>query len=161
MTTLTTAGRQLAGMSSDDEVVAATVPVHPVPGTYTELSRVVVEACQPGDQLEVNARARITNDCGYTIGVGYHLWLYDVDDGLAWPHGEWTRISPFNGDNVTKPRHHMPLHCTATYELPAAWPAGHRPVVVYRGDAHSTAWQDGDALTVDQDYGLLIVRRWA
>lgn len=161
MTIVDTAGRSLVSMRSDDAMVASTVPIHSSPGTYTYLSRVVMDPTHPGDVFKVDARARVTNDVGYTVGVGYHIWRYDVDDGLPWPHGPWVRISPFNGDNVDPTRHHMPLHCTATYTVPDDWPAGHRMVIAYQADAHSTAWQSGDALTVDAQYGLLIVERWA
>lgn len=162
MTILSTAGRSLISMTSTDEVVASSIPVDLSTDTPVMLMRLVMDPTVPGDIFEVNARARVTNDCGYTIGVGYHLWMFDVDDGVPWPHTQpWTRIAPLNGDNVTKDRHHMPLHCTATYQVPADWPAGHRMVIAYQADAHSTAWQAGDTLTVDQAYGLLIVRRWA
>jgi hypothetical protein len=149
-------------MTSTDEVVASSIPVDLSTNTPVMLMRLVMDPTVPGEIFEVSARARVTNDCGYTIGVGWHLWMFDVDDGVAWPHAQpWTLISPVDGDNVTKDRHHLPLATTATYQVPANWPAGHRMTIAYQADAHSTAWQPGDKLTVDQPYGLLIVHRWA
>jgi hypothetical protein len=149
-------------MTSSDEVVASTIPVDLSTDTPVMLMRLVMDPTVPGDIFEANARARVTNDLTYTVGVGYHLWAFDVDDGVPWPHTQpWTLIAPVNGDNVFSPRHHMPLHTTATYQVPSTWPAGHRMTIAYQADAHSTAWKAGDTLTVDQAYGLLIVRRWA
>ena len=155
----------LAGLHATDEVTASTLPVDLPTDTYRTMLRVVVPV-DAGDLLDVAAWARVTNDTGrdrgedgYTVGVGYHLWCYDVDapEGSS---GPWTRISPWCGDNVTRARHHMPLAIDCVYRVPGDWPAGHRMVVVLRADAHSTAWVAGDTLTVDQAYGHLTVRRW-
>jgi hypothetical protein len=142
-----------------DEVVAATIPVDLSSTTYRTMMRLIVPVVA-GDLLDVDGRARVTNNCGYNIGVGYHLWAYDVDSGQG-SSGPWWRISPYNGDNVDPQRHHMPLHISTLYQVPSDWPAGHRIVVVLRADAHSTAWESGDTLTVDQAYGYLTVRRWS
>ena len=161
MTIVRTAlGQQLVETISDDEVVASSIPVDLSSNTGKMLMRVVIDPTVPGDVLDISARARVTNDLSYTVGVGYHLWTYDVDDGQPWPHAPWVRISPLNGDNVFHPRHHMPLHTSAVYQVPDDWTAGHRMVVLLQADAHSTAWQSGDSITVDQAYGLLTVRRW-
>lgn len=161
MTILSTAGRTLASMTSTDEVVASSIPVDLSTDTPVMLMRLVLDPTVAGDIFEIDARARVTNDLTYTVGIGYHLWAFDVDDGVAWPHMQpWTRIAPVNGDNVDHPRHHMPLHTTGTYQVPADWPAGHRMAIAYQADAHSTAWKAGDKVTVDQAYGLLIVSRW-
>lgn len=162
MTILNTAGRTLMPMTSTDEVVASSIPVDLSTDTPVMLMRLIMDPTLPGDIFEIDARARVTNDLTYTVGVGYHLWAFDVDDGVPWPHTQpWTRIAPVNGDNVDHTRHHMPLATTGTYQVPADWPPGHRMVIAYQADAHSTAWKAGDKLTVDQAYGLLIVRRWA
>ncbi|MFJ3663166.1 hypothetical protein ACIPPM_22175 [Streptomyces sp. NPDC090119] len=150
----------LAGLYATDEVPAKTLPIGTGPGQgYRTLLRVVVPVA-PGDVLEVTGRARVTNDTAppYTVGVGYHLWMYDCDNGKG-SSGTWTLISSLCGDNVTRDRHHMPVLTDTVYTVPAEWPAGHRMVVVLRGDAMSTA-ADGQAITVDQTYGQLTVRRW-
>jgi hypothetical protein len=163
----------LAGLYANEEVTASTVPVDLATATWRTVMRVVVPVAA-GDVLDVEARARVTNDvgvdrgdAGYTIGVGAHLWTYDCDpdpgpDGTVPPVSgrPWTKIAPSWGDNVSRDRHHLPIGLGAFWTVPADWPAGHRIVVVLRVDAHSTAWKSGDTLTVDADYGQLIVRRW-
>lgn len=139
------------------EVTASYLPVDEVTDTWRIMLRVVVPAAA-GDLLEVNARARVTNDCGYTIGVGWHLWAYDAD--LPAAERVWSRIGASNGDNVTPDRHHMPLCIHDVWEVPAGWPQGHRAVVALRADAHSTACRTGDRLTVDP-LGSITVRRTA
>lgn len=164
-TVVSTEGLVLVGEWGTDEITASTLPVDLATDTWRTMSRLIIPVTA-GDVLAVNARARVTNDTGinrgepgYTVGVGYHLWAYDLDSGLG-TAGTWWRISSWNGDNVTRARHHMPLHVTTTYRVPPDWPAGHRIVVVLRADAHSTAWVAGDTLTVDREYGHLQVRRW-
>ncbi|MFF2226295.1 hypothetical protein ACFVV7_23605 [Streptomyces globisporus] len=168
MTICTTEGLVLAGEYGTDEVTATVLPVDLPVNTWRTMSRLVVQVVA-GDVLSVFARARVTNDTGrdrgekgYTVGVGYHLWAYDVDDGKGANRTEkdWWRISSLNGDNVDRTRHHMPLHTDTLYRVPDDWPPGHRIVVVLRADAHSTAWVPGDTLTVDQSYGHMQVRRW-
>ncbi|MFE5090594.1 hypothetical protein ACFRCI_09360 [Streptomyces sp. NPDC056638] len=154
-------GLILAGIHATDEVPATKMRVQSKAGVaYATLLRVVVPV-DAGDVLDISGRARVTNDTSpaYTIGFGYHLWQYDVDNGLG-ASGEWTQISSLCGDNVDKTRHHMPLLTDTVYTVPANWPVGHRMTIVLRGDAHSTA-ADGQYLTVDQAYGQLTVRRWA
>lgn len=155
----------LAGLHATDEVTATYLPVDAVADTYRTMLRAVVPV-DAGDLLDVTAWARVTNNTGkdrnedgYTVGVGYHLWTYDVDTPEG-DDGPWWRISPWCGDNVTRDRHHMPLAIDCVHRVPADWPTGHRIVVVLRADAHSTAWVDGDILEVDGAYGHLTVRRW-
>lgn len=153
-------GMTLAGLYSTDEVPATTLPIGLKAGLgYRTLLRVTVPVAA-GDVLDIVGRARITNDTspGYTVGIGYHLWMYDADNGLG-SSGQWTRISSLCGDNVPRDRHHMPLITDTLYTVPADWPTGHRMVIVLRGDAMSTA-ADGQSITVDQAYGQLRVRRY-
>jgi hypothetical protein len=159
-------GRLPTALYATDEVVATTIPVDLPSDTYRTMLRVVVPVAA-GDLLDAEGWARVTNDVGvsrgdkgYTVGVGYHLWAYDADNGQG-SAGIWTRISPLCGDNVSRDRHHMPLAISTVYTVPADWPKGHRMVIVLRADAHSTAWVAGDILTVDQEYGHLTVTRWA
>ncbi|MFD1277476.1 hypothetical protein [Streptomyces kaempferi] len=150
----------LVGIYATDEVPATKTKINKSAGvSYVTLLRIVVPV-QPGDVLDIIGRARVTNDTSpsYTVGVGYHLWQYDVDNGLG-ASGEWTRISSFCGDNVDHTRHHMPLLVDTVYTVPADWPEGHRITIVLRGDAMSTA-ADGQYLTVDPEYGQLTVRRY-
>ncbi|MFF8953895.1 hypothetical protein ACF09I_34615 [Streptomyces sp. NPDC014940] len=154
-------GCTLAGIYATDEVSAKTLPIGTGPGQgYRTLGRVVVPVA-PGDVLDITGRARVTNDTApsYVVGVGYHLWMYDCDNGLG-SSGKWWQISTSCGDNVDHERHHMPLLTDTLYTVPADWPAGHRMAIALRGDAMSTA-ADGQALTVDQGYGQLTVRRYA
>jgi hypothetical protein len=157
-------------IGSTDEVTASTIAIGSAPGGYVTMLRLVCPPCSPGDILSVEGFARITNDAPnprYNVGVGFHTWTYDADlldaSGQPIPVADkpWTRISSLCGDNVTPDRHHMPLDYFATWRVPAGWPDGHRPVVVFRADAASTAVRAGDKLTVDRAYGLMKVTRWA
>lgn len=154
-----------------DENVAlpGDLPVDGVSNTFRWIYRKVVP-CQPGDVFRVHAEARVTNDLGrlagqtrYTVGIGWSLWYYDVDDNTGTPAAERTyQIGSPMGDNVTVDRHHMPLYITRRFKAPAGWPEGHRIVFILRADAHSTAWQvnaDNDKVTVD-DYGSMDILRW-
>lgn len=155
----TTAAQRPSGVWATDEVAAADLPVDKVTNTWRTMLRLVVPV-EAGDLLDIDARARVTNDTGYTVGVGWHLWAYDVDSGQG-AAGPWWKISPSCGDNVDRIRHHLPLAITGVYVVPDTWPAGHRIVVVLRADAHSTAAVTGDILTVDRTYGHMTVRRWS
>lgn len=177
---LTTAGLELAGVMATDPFQPATtsmalgaletndIPVDLSTSSYRTLYRVVLGAVNPGDILDVDADARVTNNVGYpdgrryTVGVGWHLWMYSYTNPLK-TQGPWWRISAFSGENVTVDMHHMPLHISTLYRMPDDWPPGDRPVVVLRADAHSTAWNyngGSDTLDVDAGYGQLIVRHW-
>jgi hypothetical protein len=153
-------GVTLVGLYATDEVPATKLPIGTGPGQgYRTLLRLIVPVAA-GDVLDVAGRARVTNDTSpsYTVGVGYHLWMYDADNGLG-TAGAWTQISTDCGDNVDHDRHHMPLITNTVYTVPPDWPAGHRMVVVLRGDAMSTL-ADGQSITVDPTYGQLTVRRY-
>jgi hypothetical protein len=160
--------------STDKTTTGVKLPVDLVTDTYRTIVTCVLPV-EPGDILDVDARARVTNDTGvsrgtsgYTVGIGAHLWMYDCDpepDEMgnvpvvsARP---WTRIAPSWGDNVSRDRHHLPIHVTAHWQVPADWPPGHRIVIVLRADAHSTAAVDGDTIAVDAGYTLLKIRRQA
>lgn len=172
MGTFSTGDQQYAGAQATDPFAPASgslalgqlettaVPVDLASDTYRTLYRVVMGGVAPGDTLDISADARVSNGCGYTIGVGWHLWMYSYSNPLR-ISGPWWRISHLMGDNVDSTRHHMPLHISTLYRMPDDWPPGDRPVIVLRADAHSTAWRSGDTLTVDAGYGQLIVRRWA
>jgi hypothetical protein len=168
---LTTAGLQLAGVMATDPfqpptgslapgaLETTTIPVDLPSDTYKHLYRLVLGGVDPGDYLDISADARVTNNCGYNIGVGWHLWMYSYKN-RADPDNPWWRISAYSGENVTPDMHHMPLHISTLYQMPDTWPPGDRPVVALRADAHSTAWKAGNTLNVDAGYGQLIVRHW-
>lgn len=177
---LTTAGMCLNTIMATDKDQAASgsmaagglectaIPVDLSSSSYRTLYRVVMGAVSPGDMLQVTGEARVTNDVGvpdgrrYTVGVGWHLWIYDYNNELK-TAGPWWRISQLMGENVTPDLHHLPLHISTLHRMPDDWPDGHRPVVVLRADAHSTAWNyngGGDTLTVDAGYGQLIVEHY-
>ena len=172
MATFSTADQVLVGAQATDAFAPASgslalgqlestaIPVDLPSDTYRTLYRVVMGGVEPGDTLDIDAHARVTNNLGYNVGVGWHLWMYDYNL-RAEPGNPWWRISAFSGENVTANMHHMPLPLACLYRMPDDWPSGHRPVIVLRADAHSTAWQSGDTIAVDAGYGQLIVRRWA
>jgi len=154
-----------------DENVALTsgIPVDLATNTFRWLYRDVVP-CKAGDIFRIHGEARVTNDVGrelgqfrYTVGVGWSLWYYDVDDTSGVPAAQRTyQIGTPMGDNVTVDRHHMPLCITRRFKAPTNWIDGHRIVFIMRADAHSTAWaknDDNDKLTVD-NYGSLDILRW-
>ncbi|HEY9409023.1 MAG TPA: hypothetical protein VIP77_05525 [Jiangellaceae bacterium] len=178
---LTTSGLTLRGVLATDPLQPPApplllgaletdeIPVDLATTSHRTLYRVVMGPVEPGDVLDIDADARVTNDVGvpdgrrYVVGVGWHLWMYDYSDPLR-TQGPWRRISALSGENVTPDLHHLPLHISTVYRMPEDWPPGHRPVVVLRADAHSTAWAyngGGDVLTVDAGYGQLTVRHWA
>lgn len=141
----------------------------PVGDTSGEQSRTVARIVVPvaaGDVLDVSGRQRVTNDIGpkaYTVGVGYWFDVYDMDDGTSSADRTWLRIGSLNGTNVDRSIiHHVALHLEDVWVVPDDWPVGHRAVVCFRADAHSTqaaANGGADRLTVD-DYGVLTVRRY-
>lgn len=156
----------LLNLYSSSDVVPTTAPISTAPGTFRTVLRKVVSVT-PGDVLEVKGWFKVTDDVGYNVGVGAHLWQYDVDNGLG-SAGVWTRLDPEHGSvgmNVTPSMHHLTTHIHLPYEVPADWPldpetgAYHRMCIVLRMDAHSTAAQTGDTLTVDP-YGRLTVHRY-
>jgi hypothetical protein len=156
----TTAGQVPVSLHAADTRVATTIPVDLSASTAVRIMRVVVPVTA-GDVLDLDADGRVTNDVGYNVGVGWYLAWYDYDDGVPWPHAQpWTKIGTSSGDNVDPTRHHMPMKLGRAYKVPDTWLSGHRMVVNFMVDAHSTAWQAGDTLTVD-DLGLLKVTRWA
>lgn len=160
-------GPRLVALYTTDETVPTALPIGGTAGAQKRMILRLIIPVQAGDLLDVSGRARVTNDVAgtrYTVGVGFWPDSYDLDDGVAYASKVWTQIGAWSGDNVTPDRHHMPLVLTGDlYEVPANWPAGHRMVVVFRADAHSTAWNvngGGDALTVDGDYDTLTVRQY-
>lgn len=179
---LTTSGLALRGVLSTDPLQPPAsglliggletdaIPVDLATTSHRILYRVVLGPVDPGDVLDIDADARVTNDVGvgieggrrYTVGVGWHLWMYSYTNPLR-TQGPWWRISALSGENVTPDLHHLPLHISTVYRMPEDWPPGHRPVVAFRADAHSTAWAYNggeDVLTADAGYGQLTVRHW-
>lgn len=154
----------LVGFHSTGEVTADELPIDLPTTTWRTVLRVVVPV-DAGDLLDVSAWMRTTTSVDYPVGVGEHLWAYDVDVPAA--EREWWRLDPSGsvGMNIVRDVHHLTLGLELPYVVPATWPPGHRIVVVLRADAHSTAWdRDGngradDALAVDPN-GRLTVRRF-
>lgn len=163
MTIIAATGLTLTGLYSTDETTATTLPIGTWAGqAYRTMARVVVPVAA-GDLLDIDGRARVTNDAPdprYTVGVETGLWGYDCDSGQG-SAGPWWLLDRQTGDNVDVPRHHLPISITGAYTVPADWPDGHRLVVVLRCDAASTAARAGDALTVDNLTRLTVRRRTA
>ena len=107
------------GIWYTDEVVAGKLAVDRSASSWATMLRLVVPVTA-GDLLDVAAWACVTNDVGYT--VGWHLWQYDVDDGVPAVRKVWRRISPSLGDNVDRPRHHLPLAIPASTASPPPGP---------------------------------------
>lgn len=141
--------RQIIAQTTDLAVTELPVTSQAGQG-FTNILEVVIPAL-PGDTLDVSGFFQVTNDLGYTVGVGAHLWAYapDADDP------KWYRISPSTGDNVDKARHHMPVEMQTIYVIPDTWNPGDRIRIAFRADAHSTAGNGN--LTVEAN-GNLIVR---
>lgn len=162
MTIINLPALALAAFHSTNEVVPSTLKVDLSTATWVTVMRVVVPV-EAGDLLDVTAWFKVTNDIvptAYPVGVGAHLWAYDCDSGYG-AAGTWWRLDDAGsvGMNVDRDLHHLTLPLAVAYQVPDDWPAGHRIVVVLRADAHSTAWQTGDTLTVDP-CGRLTVRRY-
>ena len=150
---------------STTEVPAATtgLPVSSWAGNvanWRTMSRIVLPTIDElfmFSTMVVHARGRVTNDVGYNVGVGYHLWMYDANGSETFKQRKnWRKISPSNGDNVNPQRHHMPLHQSAVFDMRSIVNPDYRPVVAFQADAHSTAAKKGNKLKVD-NLGLLIV----
>ncbi|MEV3996758.1 hypothetical protein AB0K62_13910 [Streptomyces halstedii] len=139
---------------------AATALTVATSSTMRTILRAPVPA-NPGDILDITARMQVTNDTGKNIGVGWHLWVYDVDLQPAVPVAQrpWIRIAPWTADNVDPIRHHMPIATHAAWEVPADWPTGHRAMVVLQAAAFRTTPAAGETVRVDQEYCLLTIRR--
>ncbi len=134
-----------------NEVEIDTLPVTASAGEGFEVVLRTSAAVDGGDTLDVSAYFRVTNELAANVGVGGHLWAYDLDGD---PSRQW-RIGPSNGDNVDRQRHHMPVALQTVYAVPEDWPDGHRMAVLLKADAHSTA--TSGSLDVDAN-GNLIVR---
>jgi hypothetical protein len=167
-----TGPRTLLGYHSTSKVVPSSLIVDLPTTTWRVILRKVVPVAA-GDVLDVAGWFKVTNNVGYNVGVGAHLWGYDVDDGLgaARTEAHWWRLDPdpdagSAGMNVTPDMHHLTMSVGEAYVVPDNWPAGHRITIALRADAHSTAWdRDGDgraedSLVVDP-CGRLRVRRYA
>lgn len=178
MATISTVGMNAAGavMNNDNTAAAAGLPVDEVTTTWRTVYRVVwpTPGCLPGDVYRVHGEASVTNNVGraangtitgvrYIVGIGFHLWYYDVDyQGTVPVADRMIKIGDSEGENVTPELHHLPLDITRWFTVPATWEPGHRPVLVLRADAHSTAWNEnggGDTITVDK-LGLIEAFRW-
>ena len=172
MTVIAAGPLDLTGFHSTNEIVPSDLVVDLSTETWKTIMRLVVPV-QPGDLLDVSAWMKVTDDLGYTVGLGEHLWWYDVDNGLG-AAGTWSRLDPEAGSagmNVTKDVHHLTLGVAVPFVVPADWPVNtetgkpHRICVALRADAHSTLWdKDGnglaeDRLTMDK-VGRLTVRRY-
>lgn len=165
MTIISLPALSLSGFHSTNEVVPASLKVDLSAATWVTVMRVVVPV-EPGDLLDVSAWFKVTNDItptAYPVGVGAHLWAYDVDDGAPVPRPpeSWWRLDDAGsvGMNVTPDMHHLTLPAALPYQVPDWWPTGHRITIALRADAHSTAWKSGHTLTVDK-VGRLTVRRY-
>lgn len=167
MTIITRVNPVLAAFHSTNEVVATSLPIDLPTNTWRTIMRVVLPVTG-GDLLDVSSWFKVTSEAPYNVGVGAHLWGYDLDNGLGAAPENWFRLDGEAGSvgmNVTKDIHHLTLGVDVPFSVPVDWTEGHRIVIALRADAHSTAWdKDGngkvdDHLEVDP-YGRLTVRRY-
>lgn len=168
----TTPGQVPVGLYADDTLMTTYVPVDGTSNTPVRVTRVVVPVLA-GDVLDITAGIRLTNDLGYTVGVGARLRWYDYDDGVPWPHAQpWTEIPYLQGDNVSPlpHRHHIPMTLNVAYKAPDTWPAPitegdyigpHRMVINLMVDGHWGNYVAGDRLSIDDYKQQIIVRRWS
>jgi len=127
------------------------------PDVLATMARLVLPV-QADDLLKITSRARVTNNLGYTVGVGWQHQWYDAslpaDQRIFVSLGRWA------GDNVDPTRHHLPIGDSHdVWQVPAGWPDGHLLCVAMRVNAHSTAWQSGDKLLVE-DLTVLTVDQY-
>lgn len=152
----------LLGTYYTDQVPATKLEVNSgTPDLYATMLRLVVPV-DAGDYLRAHAFGRWTNDIGKVTGIGWHIWLYDVDAGEGLTPDVWRLISPLCGENILPngSMHHMPGQTFCMYRIPADWPVGHRAVVVFRASAHRTTnLVPVEYITVDKQYGALTVDR--
>lgn len=150
------------GVYYTDEVTATKLQVNSgTPDLYATMLRKVLPV-DAGDYLAVHAFGRWTNDVGMVTGIGWHIWLYDVDAGEGANPDVWRRISPLCGENILPngSMHHMPGQSFCVYRIPDDWPVGHRATVVFRASAHRTTnLTPVQYITVDKAYGALMINR--
>lgn len=147
------------GRVASADMLQATVPVRAASGALRTLVSVTL-AVDPGDILAVAGRIEVTNGETYTVGVGGEIRMWDA----TLPYTEtWERISPYVSDNVQPARHHMPLACTAEWQVPSTWVPGTPMTLAMLVSAFSDSPSRTNAhvLTVEDGYGLLQVERWA
>lgn len=150
------------GTYTTREVTTAALAVSSAPGVaYATLLRLVVPA-EPGDILDITARARVSNTTEFPlVAVGYGLWFFDAE--LPPEDRIWTQIGPQREGSTDPVKTVLAMHAEDVYQVPTEWPTGHRMVVVYRGDAYAPDL-DPEAptvsLDVDAGYGSVTVGRW-
>jgi hypothetical protein len=143
-TTVTTALGGLPVTSGDPDVLAT-------------MARLVLPVL-PGDILKIVSRARVTNNLGYTVGVGWQHQWYDAS--LPASQRTFVSLGRWSGDNVDHTRHHLPLGDSHdVWQVPDTWIDGHLLCVAMRVNAHSTAWRSGDELVVE-DLTVLTVEQY-
>lgn len=152
-------GQRPKRMYTSNDRLAKSLPISGQSGVAQPwIMRFVIEdPVKAGDILSVDARARITNNAGYNVGVGYWLEAFIVNQSAT---GPWWDVSELNGDNVDPLRHHMPIQSFGDWEVPDTWVYGNKVAIVFKGDAHSTDWEAGDTITVDDGYEGMRVTRW-
>lgn len=142
-----------------NELETLSIPIDLPTTTGKRLLRVVLPATLAGDVLDISFKFGVTNNAGYTVGVGAHIWYY----GYADPDGWANRVQindMLTGQNVdTTLVHHLPMNVSFSWRVPAGWDQG-RMVLALVVDAHSTAWKPGDTLKVESGYAQLRVHRW-
>lgn len=150
--------RPIARIASPD-VLQASVPVRATSGTLRTLLQVTLPDVDPGDTVVVTGRSVLTNDAGYTVGLGGEIRMWDATQTYT---VTWEKINPYVSDNVQTARHHIPILTTAEWSVPSTWVPGTPMTVALLVSAFSDSSlrQSADTLIVEDGYGLLQAERW-
>ncbi|MFI1701946.1 hypothetical protein ACH419_39200 [Streptomyces bobili] len=142
-----------------NELETLSIPVDLPTTTGKRLIRVILPATLAGDVLDISFKVGLTNNAGYVIGAGAHIWYYPYLDPDGW--AKRVQISDMlTGQNVdTNIVHHLPMAASFSWRVPADWDWGRMGLALVV-DAHSTAWKPGDTLKVESGYAQLRVHRW-
>lgn len=124
---------------------AGAIPVTRLDQHYVTVYRTVVPVTA-GSTMLVIAQVEVTNDLGYTIGLGRYL--------QRTLNGSTVLVNRPNMANVTSQMHHESLVLPALDEIEADGEATYE-LIMY---AVSPYVIDGDFIRVEQNYGGLAVR---
>lgn len=126
--------------------LASYVPVARMNGEHIVIYRVTAEVTK-GDWMLVVAQAEVTNDLGYTVGLGRYL--------KRTLNGAEKYVTRPNMANVTSQMHHESLQMVGYDEVEEDGAATYE-LVLYAASPYVIA---GDYLSVEQNYGSLAVKK--
>lgn len=116
-----------------------------------------------GDDFEVFSYCQVTNDLNYLVSVPANLIISSDSNDAGQPGNDAIDISEVKGDNVSKTvQHHHVIIENGWRKITAADISKLGTgdcYVILTAYAVSTAWQSGDNIQVNQDYGQMRVKR--